>query len=713
MQGIQTAISITDQMTPALKHMTNALNIVLSSFDDLQSTSGRAVDTRSIAAARREMAQMNLTIDQVERNLREAATAQDRLNGEMREGGGLASGLLGKIGGLVAAYGGLQGAMGLISATDTYTNIGSRLDLINDGMQTTAELQEMIRQSANGTFSDYKATADMVGKLGIQAGKAFSSNKEILAFSEQINKHIAIAGTSGAAAEGAMVQMTQAMSNGVLRGEELNSVLDGMPTVVKTIEAEFARMGDTRGIKEIAEDGLITADIVKRALFNAADETNAKFSAMGVTFGNTWNLFKNHADKALTPVYQKLGELSNSQAFQQFAVTAGTAVAALGSGLITVFDLVTRLGNFVSDNWEIVAPVLAAAAGAIGTMLVASIVTATQSLYAMAVAAWAANAPLLPWIAAGAAVAAIAYLIWQHSDKLKTAWDALKATVASWTATAVAAWDGFKNKVAEVVSTVVTWWNGLGDNLASRMATAVGLVIGFFASLPVRFWSFVGQIITRAWQMRDQILQAGLNIASDAIAWAGKMFDNFVEWVTQIPGAVSDMVEKAGEAGLALIDKAVEWGKGAYDAVKEWVGKIPSLISDFIGGIKEGFTLDLKGGGVAQNAKGGIYDKGTFLTTFAEKSPEAAIPLDGSQRAFDLWAQAGRILGVQPYGDVAPLRYAVNDNGGSKPANNINITLEVNNQNNIANNADFEGFMQRMKDELYQALYVGAEGVYG
>lgn len=700
MSGIKTAISIVDGMSPAFKSMNNAMNVVMSNFEELQRTSGKSMDTASFVAARQEMFRANQAIDQMEKNLKEVAAAQDKVNGEMREGNSLASGLGSKIGGLVAAYATLESAMALGRAADDYTNIKSRLDLINDGLQTTEELQEMVRESANSTFSNYKATADMVGKLGIQAGQAFSNNQEILKFSEQINKHIAIAGTNGAAAEGAMTQMTQAMSNGVLRGEELNSVLDGMPTVAKVIQQEFARMGDTRGIKEIAEEGLITADIVKRALFNAAEETDAKFAAMGVTFADTWNLFKNNADKSLTPVYKKLGELTNSKAFQDFAVGAGKAVAVLGTGLITAFDMLAGLGAFVAKHWDVVAPVLAAAGGAIGTMLVAGIVTATKSLYAMAVAAWAANAPLLPWIAAGAAVAAAAYLIWQHSDKLKAVWEALKTTVASWAAAAVAAWDSFKAKVSGVVTAVTTWWTGLGSNLTSRMATAVGMIIGFWASLPVRFWTFVGQIIQKAWGMRDQVLEAGKNIASDVLTWAGTMFDNFVEWVTQIPGAVTDMVVDAGEEGLVLAEKALEWGEGAYDAVKEWIGKIPSMIGDFLGGIKEGFTLDLSGKGkVAKNAKGGIYGKGAFLTTFAEKSPEAAIPLDGSDRALDLWTQAGNMLGVRPA-----------QRQSAKNPVKIEIKLEVHNQNTISSEMDINSVVQKITDKLYEALDAGMEG---
>lgn len=607
MSGIKTAVSIVDGMSPAFKSMNTAMNMVMSSFEELQRTSGKSIDTASIVAAGQEMFRANQAIESMEKNLHKVASAQDDVNSGLRGGCSLAGGLASKVGALVAAYASMEGAMSLVRATDDYTNIKSRLDLINDGLQSTEQLQERVRASANKTFSDYKATADMVGKLGVQAGQAFGNNEEVLRFAEQINKHIKIAGTSGAAAEGAMIQMTQAMSNGVLRGEELNSVLDGMPTVAKTIEAYFHKMGDTRGIKQIAEEGKITADVVKAALFGAADETDAKFRAMGVTFGGVWNLFKNHADKALMPVYQRLGELTNSKGFRSFAVAAGQAVSVLGVGLVTVFDMLARMGSFVAEHWSVAGPVIASVGGAIGTVLVAGIVTATKSLYAMAVAAWAANAPLLPWIAAGAVVAGIAYLIWQHSDKLIEAWESLKTTVAAWSLAAVAACDA-------------------------------------------------------------------------------------------VVASVADMVVDAGRAGMALVDRAIEWGKGVYEAIKSWIGRIPSMIGDFLGGIKDGISLNIGGGKVAQNARGGIYGKGAFLTTFAERSPEAAIPLDGSSRAVGLWQRAGQMLGVQ-----VPKQGA----SGAK----IEIKLEVHNVNHIANDADVDEVIQKITDKLYEALESGMEGV--
>ena len=157
------------------------------------------------------------------------------------------------------------------------TTTRARLDLMNDGLQTTAELQDMIMESANRSRASYQTTADAVAKMGVMAGDAFSSNEELIMFSELINKQFAIAGTSAAGIDAAMLQLTQAMSSGVLRGEELNSIFEQAPTIIQTI-ADY--LGVPIGkIREMAAEGQITSEIVKNAMLASADEINARFDS--------------------------------------------------------------------------------------------------------------------------------------------------------------------------------------------------------------------------------------------------------------------------------------------------------------------------------------------------------------------------------------------------------------------------------------------------
>lgn len=217
--------------------------------------------------------------------------------------------LTGSVKRLAAAVLSVQAFKGLISLSDVMTSTTARLDMMNDGLQTTAELNDMIFASAQRSRGAYQETADLVSKLGVLAPDAFSSSAEIVAFAEQINKQMTIAGTSTAGAQAAMLQLTQAMSSGVLRGEELNSILEQAPTIAQSI-ADY--MGVSVGVmREMASEGQITAQVVKNAMFAAAEETNAKFESMPYTWGQVWTSATNTLTQAFQPVLNAVGKLAD------------------------------------------------------------------------------------------------------------------------------------------------------------------------------------------------------------------------------------------------------------------------------------------------------------------------------------------------------------------------------------------------------------------
>lgn len=255
--------------------------------------------------------------------------------------------LASKVKNLVGAYAGMKTITGLVNLSDTMTQNTARLNMMNDGLQTTAELNQMIYESAQRSRGAYQGTADMVAKLGTLAGDAFSSSAEIVAFAEQINKQMTLSGASTVGAQAAMLQLTQAMSSGVLRGEELNSILEHTPTIAQSI-ADY--MGVTTGeMREMASEGAISAEVVKNAMFAAAEETNAKFAQMPMTWGQVWTSFKNTATMALQPVLTGINFLANNidiivpavlglaGAFAVFAIAANwTNIASAATGAYTV-----------------------------------------------------------------------------------------------------------------------------------------------------------------------------------------------------------------------------------------------------------------------------------------------------------------------------------------------------------------------------------------
>ncbi len=750
MASIQTAINITDGMTPAFKSMSNAMNIVMSNFEALQRQSGKAIDTSSITAARQELFRANAAITQVENNMRQAATAQQNMNAKMQEGSSIAGTLAGKVGSMLAAYAGWQSALGLVAATDSYTGIKSRLDLINDGLQTTEELQEMVRESANNTFSNYKDTADMVGKLGVQAGDAFKNNRDIVNFAEQVNKHLSIAGTSTAAAQGAMIQLTQAMSNGVLRGGELNSVMDGMPTLAKAIRDEFARMGDTRGIKAIAEEGLITADIVKRALFNAADETNKKFASMGVTFNDVWNLFKNSADKAMTPVYKKLGELTNNKGFQNFAVMAGQAVALLAGVLVWVFETIGSIATFVGQNWSWLAPILWGVTIALLAQGAAALWAKREILFNAVTTAWKT---ICDWAATAAIIA------------LTLAQNGLNAALAlcplSWI-------------IGLIIVVIVVLYLAVAavNHFAGTSLSATGMIAGAFMVLGTHIYN----IVARLWNVFASFAEFLFNVFQNPIYSIKALFVNLA--TNFLDGCIA---MTSGWDGFAT-SLAIAFISAINFVIKAWIGLmdlLPDKVKSALGLGKGGeisattsITSDLKGyksdlqgmlgekpsnyisiPKMEQKSLGGAWDTGyEWGKGVAESMSLEGImeKMNGAQEAAKTTGTA-EMLKNAGLGSGSPASSLGSGGDAGKTAKNtgktaantgkmadslaaseedikllrtiaerdvINrfttaeIKIDMKNNNNIASNMDIDGVVSQLTDKLYNAMSVAAEGVH-
>lgn len=328
---------------------------------------------RAAAAAEKE----------AERQAKAAAKAQKEYNQSMESGTGSADRLTASLKKMAGGYIGLQGVKGLLQMSDTLVSTTARLDMVNDGLQTTAQLNDMIFQSANRARGSYAETAAMVSKLGLLAGDAFGSTQEIVAFAEQLNKQMAVSGVSMVSAQGAMLQLTQAMASGVLRGEELNSVLEQLPMVTESI---IKYLGISKGeLKDLASEGAITAEIVKNAMFAAAEETNARFEEMPTSWSQVWTIFGNYATKALTPVLLGLSWVANNLAiigplvlglggafavFQIAAHSTKIAAAATGAYKFTVDLLKFAYATFTKEAY-----VATAATSAFNATLLASPIT--------------------------------------------------------------------------------------------------------------------------------------------------------------------------------------------------------------------------------------------------------------------------------------------------------------------------------------------------
>ena len=426
MAGVATQMTIRDGMTSKLNRIFQAVsrtNRALETTDALsdQVNPGANFDRAASAAGRAsgQVDNFNNRQRQSEEGARKVASAW---------------GLVKKaIGSALAAI----SVQKVIELADSMTSTRARLDIMNDGLQTTDELQSMIMKSANRSRAAYQTTADAVSKMGIMAKDAFSNNDELIKFTELINKQFTIAGTSAAGIDAAMLQLTQAMSSGVLRGEELNSVFEQAPTIIQTI-ADYLDVPIGK-IRDMAADGQITSTIVKNAMLASADEINAKFEAMPMTFAQVWTIAKNIALEAFTPVIQ-----------------------AIGSG-----------AQWIYDNWSTIAPIFwGLASAALAYAVALGIQTAATWIADGAAKAFFTTLLTNPlfWIAlaVGVVVAAL-YRMIQAVGGVKNAWEICKAAlVVAWAALKVAFFATY-NWIANLIDKLKLCWQRAGVAIAGYM----------------------------------------------------------------------------------------------------------------------------------------------------------------------------------------------------------------------------------------------------
>lgn len=349
----------TDTANAELEQLRSQLNRAVQDQEDLN----RAMERMDVSAANEAYLRLSNTVSNTERYIRDNTDEQGRFNRAIDEGAQGASDLMNMIKGAVAAYASVQTIGKVMDLSDQLTSTTARINLMNDGLQSTQDLQNMIYLSAERSRGAYQTTADAVSKLGLMAGDAFSSSEEIIAFTEQLNKQFTIAGTEAAGIDAAMLQLTQAMGSGVLRGEEYNSILEQAPNIIQAI-ADYMEVPKGQ-LKDMAAEGQITAEIVKNAMFAAADETNAKFESMPKTFNQIWTSFQNNALMAFQPVLQRLNDIANSESFQTFVNGAIEALSMVAGIAVEIFNLITSVGTVLADNWSWLSPIIYGVAAAL------------------------------------------------------------------------------------------------------------------------------------------------------------------------------------------------------------------------------------------------------------------------------------------------------------------------------------------------------------
>ena len=372
MATIRAAIQIYDQMSRPLQAMSRGVNTLINAMETAQGTFEHGFDSSVLQQVREDIAEATAGFDQMEQQLRQADTAQNRFNDRIQEGSDRAGGLLQQIKNIAVAAGGLAAIKKLVNLSDSMASTRARLNLIVDDGGSVGELEKKIMASAQRSRASYLTTAQAVSQMGLMTADAFSGNDELIAFTETLNKQFVIAGAQAQQIEAATLQLTQAMASGVLRGEELNSVFENAQPVVQSI-ADY--LGVSIGeIRAMAEEGQITADVVKNAVLSSANEVNKTFENMPITWGQVFTMASNVALQVLQPLLNGINWLANNisiigplvlglgAAFAVFQIAAHwTQIAAAATAIYH------GVVNFLSIGFGILTGNTAAASAAVFT----------------------------------------------------------------------------------------------------------------------------------------------------------------------------------------------------------------------------------------------------------------------------------------------------------------------------------------------------------
>ena len=549
MATISNTMSINDGMSPALNSIAAALAGCTAAFQQMQHVSGQAIDTANIHEANRVLQQTEAQQDAVNQSLHEGSNAADRL--------------WGKIKGFIAAYAGWNVVKQMVMWSDEMTNIQARVAMINDGTRTTEQLMAAIYQSAQNSHASFQSMADLVGRLGNNAREAFSSNDELLAFAEQLNKQFSISGAGAQEAQNATIQLIQGLSAGALRGEELNSVFEQAPTIIRTI-SEYLGVGIGE-IRQLASEGKLTADVVKNALLGAAEETNAAFNAVPLTFGVAWTMVKNTAQMNMLGLQKVISDTFNTGEFQAIMDNLTAAFSNFIQFVTVGVKGTVATVNFLYENWSLIAPVIGTVVGAMAAYK--SVVIATNSVEAISrglkiagvIASYAKAAAT--GVEVSATTAATAAQMGLNA--------AMLASPVTWIIAAIIAIIGALYLAVAIINRVT-----------GETYSATGIIAGTIWSL----WAYIKNIIATAWNTILSLAEFFMNVWNHPVYSIQKLLYNllnvFLSMYESILQGIDPVVTGLAKGFMWAVNqgvKALNWLSSALDEVGLGWGQIGEM----------------------------------------------------------------------------------------------------------------------------------------
>ncbi len=680
----------TDAANAGMEHLRSQINQALRTQQSLN----KAVDNMDVEGANAAYLQLSGTIADTERYIRDNVDAQGQFNQTIEQGVSSANNLSQTIKRMAATYISIQGLQKVIGLSDELASTNAKLDMMNDGVRTTKELQDMIYVSAQRSRGSYLDMASSVAKLGNLAKDAFGSTEEVVAFSEQLNKQFILAGASTSEIKNATLQLTQALSSGVLRGDELNSIFEQAPTIIQSI-ADYMDVPIGQ-IRELASEGQITADIVKNAMFAAADETNAKFESMPKTFEQIGQSIKNSAIMAFEPILTRLNEIANSEGFNDMVDSIIQALVILANIAMDVFNLLAAGAGFVADSWVILGPIIYGVAAALAVYYGWQVMTNAINKISKVLHTAQAAAMMLHAAVTGTLTKATAEQIAAQMG-LNAALNAcpimwivmLIVVLITVIGGAIAAMDKFGDGSTTVIEKICGAFAVAGAFIGNLIISLINSIISAFTIL----WNFialfanffanvftdpVGAVARLFFGLIDLILAGVQTLASVIDTLFGTSLAEAVEgwrvdldnWVTEKFGEGKVVMEKKNAEDYYLhgLDYEDAWNKGV-----EFGGRF--------------------GGDLPDAAQYGDFDYSSYLTDISDDLGDVKDELCVSEE------------------DLKYLRDIAEQEAVNR-FTTAEITIEQTNHNTVSGGMDLDGVIAGLTDAAAEAAEIITEGVY-